>query len=104
MLQGWSGHLKPMLGAQGTIITSHIFYVDDILKFYKGSKKNTNCIKEFFGQYAEYSGHQINIRNNNLYVGSIILSRSDVLANEIGFTLSLISNICEFEYFKGNLS
>jgi len=86
-----------MLGAQGTIITSHIFNVDDILIF-------INCIKELFRQYTEYSGQQINLRKSNLYVGSITLSRSDVLANEIGFTLSLLLNICEFEYFKGNLS
>jgi len=86
-----------MLGAQGTIITSHIFNVDDILIF-------INCIKELFRQYTEYSGQQINLRKSNLYVGSITLSRSDVLANEIVFTLSLLLNICEFEYFKGNLS
>ena len=99
-----AGQLVPMTFVCGVPIPTHILYVDDILIFWIGTKKNVRCLLPIFASYSEVSGQVVNAAKSQFFTGSMTQSRFHVIANLLGFSHGFLP----FQYlgcpiFKGNL-
>lgn len=93
-----SNQLKPMAGPRGFATPSHILYVDDIMVFCKGIRKNLNKLMLLFEANGEISGQQLSIGKCKFFAGSLSLRRLNGIS-DTAFPLTsflLINLVCPF--------
>ncbi|XP_019435980.1 PREDICTED: uncharacterized protein LOC109342436 [Lupinus angustifolius] len=94
--------LSTITGPNNLHSPSHILFVDDILIFYKGTKRNLNCLKKLVMDYAMASGQHVNVNNSRFYTSIT----NHIRISSISFTLGFVQGNLPFNYlgiplFKG---
>ncbi|XP_019447216.1 PREDICTED: uncharacterized protein LOC109350434 [Lupinus angustifolius] len=64
---------------------SHVLYVDDILIFCKGAKKELLCLKQLVLDYPQVSGQQINTQKCRFYVINASARTTQSISSLLGF-------------------
>lgn len=80
-----SGRLMPITGANGLRSPSHVLYADDVMVFYKGSKRNLEALMHLLHLYSQASGQHLSLTKCCFYAGNISPSRSASIASVLGF-------------------
>ncbi|GAU46447.1 hypothetical protein TSUD_402140 [Trifolium subterraneum] len=84
------GKVDLIKGARGSHVSSHIFYVDDIMIFCKGKISSLQALRDLFSTYAQASGQSISAEKSTIYVGSIPPPRLAQLVNYLGFKVGTL--------------
>lgn len=79
------GMLSPMYGARGISVPSHSLYTDDIIIFYKGTKKNIDALMSPFDAYIQYSSQFLSLSKCKFYSRNFLPSRVAAISNALGF-------------------
>jgi len=73
--------LTPISYVRGVPFPTHILYVDDIMIFCTGTKKNICCLLCIFNYSSEVLGQKINNTKSCFFTGSITNTRVHMVAN-----------------------
>lgn len=65
------GILPPMASPRGLQTLTHVSYVDDIMIFCRGTKKNLWNLMDLFYTYGKVFGQIISLEKSNSFAGSI---------------------------------
>lgn len=74
--------LSPLLFFQ---VPSHTLYVDDVMVFCKGGKRNLANLMALFQEYGEISGQLLSLDKCKFYTNSASVRRSAALSDTLGF-------------------
>lgn len=77
--------MVPMASPRGFQVPSHVPYADDVLIFFRGTKKNLDNLMSLFRLYSEASGQVISSDKSQYFTGSINKSRLANLTRNLGF-------------------
>ena len=81
------GRLTPMSYCRGTIIPTHVLYVDDIVIFCTGLKSNVRELLNIFQQYSDVFEQLINKAKSRAFTGAMSVTRTNMLATLLGFSV-----------------
>ncbi|XP_019431738.1 PREDICTED: uncharacterized protein LOC109338847 [Lupinus angustifolius] len=96
------GQLCPIYGPSNLFTPGHVLYVDDILIFYKGIKRNLLAFKKLVTTYAQASGQHISLSKCRFYSASDSPRRIFALSSTLGFSSSRLPfNYLGVPLFKG---
>ncbi|CAJ2645555.1 unnamed protein product [Trifolium pratense] len=84
------GSLQLIPGTRGNFVPSHILYADDVMIFCRATLANINILKGLFQRYGEASGQIINPSKSTFYVGSISATRTNRIADMLGFSIGTL--------------
>lgn len=74
-----SGELVLMYATKKVMAPSHFLYIDDILIFCRGLKKNIHQVVNLFRWYGDISGQRVNWNKSQVFCCSIPISWQIVL-------------------------
>lgn len=79
------GELLPITSPRVYKVPSHVLYVDDILIFCRGTKRNLECLMSLFKRYSEASGQHVSCEKSKVYSGGIPHNRLQNIIDIVGF-------------------
>jgi hypothetical protein len=88
-----TGKLTLIKGARGTLVPSHVMYVDDLMIFCKGSISNINNLKDLFYKYGMASGQLLVLTNPPC---TLVIFLTDVDMSLLTFSVFLFAPFPSF--------
>ena len=69
---------------------THVLYADDIMIFSTGLKSNIWELISIFNKYSAISGQIVNNSKSRFFIGSMSITRINVIANMLGFSVGTV--------------
>lgn len=74
-----------MLGPRNCLPSTHVFYADDIMVYFKGTRQNLSKLFALFYLYGAESGQHLSLEKCRFFAGSMAAARISNLKNFFGF-------------------